>query len=136
MKPTIVTLAAALTVASGIWIRAQESDPASIETSSTSAEITQSTRCEAMCVMKHDSQNPANLLAWNGELNLTDEQRTRLRAIEENASREAKDLLTIEQQEKLKELATHESMMQYMRSSKVSAGCSEMHKAEEAHSSH
>jgi hypothetical protein len=136
MKPSIVTLAAALTVASGIWLHAQESDPARIETSSASAEITQSTRCEAMCVMKHSSQNPANLLACNRELNLTDEQRTRLRAIEEKASREAKDLLTVEQQEKLKELATPESMMQCMRSSKVSAGRSEMHKAEEAHSSH
>jgi Spy/CpxP family protein refolding chaperone len=69
-------------------------------------------------------------------LNLTDEQRTRLRAIEEKASKEAKDLLTVEQQEKLRELANPESMMQCM-GSKVSARCSEMHdKAEEAHSSH
>ena len=133
MKPTIVTLAAALTVASGIWLRAQEGDPARTETSSASAE-TQSARCEAMCAMKPSSQNSANLLAWNRELNLTDEQRTRLRAIEEKASKEAKDLLTVEQQEQLKELANPESMMQCMRRSKVSAGCSD--KAEEAHSSH
>jgi Spy/CpxP family protein refolding chaperone len=136
MKPTIVTWAAALTVVSGVWLYAQESDSARRETSSASAETPQSTRCEAMCVMKHSSQNPANLLAWNRELNLTDEQRTRLRAIEEKASSEAKDLLTVEQHGKLKELATPESMMQCMRSSTVSAGCSEMHKAEEPHSSH
>jgi Spy/CpxP family protein refolding chaperone len=86
---------------------------------------------------------PETQLAKSGEppcmaegLNLTDEQRTRLRAIEEKASKEAKDLLTVEQQEKLRELANPESMMQCM-GSKVSARCSEMHdKAEEAHSSH
>ena len=102
MKPTIL-LAAAITLTGGIWLSAQQSDPASPEPLSASAE-TNSARCEAMCAMKHSSQNPANLLAWDQELDLTDGQRAQLRAIEEKASNEAKDLLTVEQQDKLKEL--------------------------------
>jgi Spy/CpxP family protein refolding chaperone len=102
-----------------------------------------------MFAMKHSSQNPANLLGWDQKLNLTDEQRARLRAIEDKAAKEAKDLLTAEQQDKLEELATPQSMMQCMPPMKhagptageiehgVSVGCSHVHgKAEEAHSSH
>ena len=86
---------------------------------------------------------------WEQELNHTDEQRTRLRAIEDKASNEAKDFLTAEPQEKLKELAKPESVMQCMRPIQhaeathgevghhVSVGCLEIQdKAEKAHSSH
>jgi hypothetical protein len=99
--------------------------------------------------MKHSSQNPANILNWDQALNLTDEQRARLRAIEDKASNEAKELLTVEQQEKLKALAKPESMMQCVRAMKhpeatdeqighdLSLGCSEIYdKGEDAHSSH
>jgi len=68
---------------------------------------------------------------------------------QDKASNEAKDFLTAEPQEKLKELAKPESMMRCMRAMKhpeatdeqmghdVSLGCSEMDdKGEEAHSSH
>ena len=72
-----------------------------------------------------------------------------LRAIEDKASNEAKDFLTAEPQEKLKELAKPESVMQCMRPIQhaeatdgevghhVSVGCLEIQdKAEKAHSSH
>jgi Spy/CpxP family protein refolding chaperone len=147
MKTTIL-LAAAITVSGGIWLRAQQSEPENLGKAS-AAEAAQSTRCEAMCAMKHSSQNPANILNWDQALNLTDEQRARLRAIEDKASNEAKELLTVEQQEKLKELAKPESMMRCMRAMKhpeatdeqighdASLGCSEMDdKAEGAHPSH
>ena len=124
MRPTIVTLVATITLTGGIWLRAQQSDPASPGRASASEE-TKSAQCEAICAVKHSSQDLANPLAWDQELNLTDEQRKRLRALEK-ANNEAKDLLTAEQQDKLKELATPESMMQCMHS-KVSVGCSEMH---------
>ena len=148
MKPTIL-LTAAITLSGGIWLRAQQSDPASPGIASASEEA-KSAQCKAMCAMKHSSQDSANPLAWDQELNLTDQQRTRLRAIKEKASNEAKDLLTAEQQDKLKELATRQSMMQCMRSMKhagpahgemghgASVGCcSQMHgKGDETHSSH
>lgn len=99
--------------------------------------------------MEPRSPNPSSPLAWEQELTLTDEQRTRLRAIEDKALVDAKDLLTAEQQEKLKELAKPESMMQCVRAMKhpeatdeqighdLSLGCSEIYdKGEDAHSSH
>ena len=149
MKPTIVTLVATMTLTGGIWLRAQQSDPTSPGIASASEE-TKSAQCEAMCAVKHRSQDPANPLAWDQELNLTDEQRIRLHALEEKANNEAKDLLTAEQQDKLKELATRQSMMQCMRPMKhagptddemghgASVGCcSQVHgKGEEADSSH
>ena len=116
MKPTLL-LAAAITASGGIWLRAQQSDPENIRKASAS-EGTQSTRCEAMCAMKHSSQNSTNLLRWEKELNLTDEQRAGIRAIEDEAAHDAKDLLTTEQQEKLKELATPQSMMRCMHPAK------------------
>ena len=146
MKTTTLTLAAAITLTGEIWLRAQ-SEPEKIGKAS-APEAAQSTRWEAMCAMKHSSQNPANILARDQGLNLTDEQRARLRAIEDKASNEAKELLAVEQQEKLKELAKPASMMECMRAMKhakatgeqighdVSLGCSGKDKGEEAHSSH
>jgi hypothetical protein len=146
MKPTIVTLAAALVLTGGIWLRAQQSEPAPTETASASGE-TKGARCEAMCAMKHTSQNPADLLAWNQKLNLSDKQRVRLRAIEDKATNEAKALLSAEQQDKLKELSRSQSMMQCMYLMKhavqtdakigddMSVGCSHMEEKAEAPSS-
>ena len=148
MKPTIL-LAVTITLTGGIWLSAQRSDPASPEPLSASVE-TNNARCEAMSMMKHSSQDPANLLAWDEELDLTDGQGAQLRAIEEKASNEAKDLLTVEQQDKLKELGTRQSMRQGMRPMKhagptdgemghrPSIGyCSQVHgKGEETHPSH
>lgn len=76
MKPTIVTLAVALTLSGGIWLRAQQSERENIAKASASEE-THNARCEATCAMKHSSQNLASLLVWAEGLNLTDEQRTR-----------------------------------------------------------
>jgi hypothetical protein len=144
MKTTIL-LATAIAVTGGIWLRAQQSEPANMEASASGA--IQSARGEATCAMKHNSQNSAHLLAWDQELNLTDEQRAGLRAIQDKAGADAKDLLTADQQEKLKELATPPSMMQCMHPMRhtapsageiehgVSASCSQAHgQAEEAHS--
>jgi hypothetical protein len=147
MKPTIL-LAAAITLTGGICVRAQQSDPENIGKASASEE-TQSTRCKAMCAVKYSSQNPANLLAWDQELNLSNEQRAGIRAIEDKASHDAKDLLTAEQRERLKELATSQPMMQCMQPVKhagptggengngMSVGCSQAHgQAEGAHPFH
>lgn len=142
MKLAIVRLAAALSLTAGICLRAQQGDPASPGTSSASAE-TQSARCDAICAVEPRSPNPSSPLAWEQELTLTDEQRTRVRAIEDKALADAKDLLTAEQQEKLKELAKPESMMQCMRAMKHAGptageiGCSQAHgQAEGPHTSH
>jgi hypothetical protein len=89
MKTTIL-LAAGITVSGGIWLRAQQSEPGNIGKAS-APEETQSTRCEAMCAIKHSSQNPANLLPLAQELNLSDEQGARIRAVEEKAAHDAKD---------------------------------------------
>jgi hypothetical protein len=76
MKPTVVTLAMALTLSGEIWLRAQQSERENIAKASASEE-NHNARCEATCAMKHSSQNLASLLVWGEGLNLTDEQRTR-----------------------------------------------------------
>ena len=126
---------------------ARQSDPGGTGTSSASAE-TKSAQCEPVCAVKHRSQNPASALAWEQELNRCQQQCTRVRAIEDKASNEAKDFLTAEPQEKLKELAKPESMMQCMRPTQraeatdgqvghhVSSAAQKFKKAEKAHSSH
>jgi hypothetical protein len=147
MKTTIL-LAAALTVTGGIWLRAQQSEPASPGTTSAS-EPTESAQCEAMCARKQSGQRSANLPGWDQERNLSDEQRARLRAIEDKAVADAKDVLTSEQQEKLKELANSQLLRSCLHSAKhagptageighgVSVGCSQAHgQAEGVHFPH
>ena len=63
-----------------------------------------------MCGIKDNSQKPGNLLGWEQELNLTEEQRARLRAIEDKATNEAKAMLTTEQQDKLNEHSKSQSI--------------------------
>jgi Spy/CpxP family protein refolding chaperone len=63
---------------------------------------------------KRQLAKPGNLLGWEQELNLTEEQRARLRAIEDKATDEAKAMLTTEQQDKLKELSKSQSIMKCM----------------------
>jgi Spy/CpxP family protein refolding chaperone len=143
MTKIMCALTAAITLITGVWLHAQESNQASSGPASTSGE-TKRKSCQDMCVMKGNSTRTGHLLAWRTELNLTEEQRVSLSAIENVAASKAKDLLTPEQQAKLEELSKT-PIMQCMRAVKHGhsaseigpAGCAEMQgKPKEAHPSH
>jgi len=119
MKTTILTLTAALVLAGGIGLCAQQSDEGSTGTASGSDESKTAMveQCRHTCAIQYNPESPGSLLAWKQELNLTEDQAASLRTVEEKAIGDAKALLNAEQLGKLKELAQNmkpHSMMQCM----------------------
>jgi len=107
MKTKILTWSAVLVLASGIGLRAQQSDEGSMGTMSGADESKRAMvdRCRHMCAVQLNPESPASLLAWKEQLELSADQADKLRSVEEKAISDAKALMTAEQLGKLKALA-------------------------------
>ncbi len=109
----------ALVVAGGVTLRAQEGQEGAAGAASASEESKPSMveQCRQMCAVQFQPQGPASLLVWKEKLDLTDDQVTSLKAVEEKAQADAKALLNPEQVAKLDELSKDmkpQSMMEFM----------------------
>ena len=112
-------LSAALALAGGIMLRAQESQEGAAGTASASEETKTSMveQCKHMCAVQYNPESAESLLAWKAELKLTDDQVASLKTVEEKARADAKALLDPEQLNKLAEISKDmkpQSMMQLM----------------------